>query len=124
MIVTDGIVQKRVLWLDVTTNGVYSGMCMEGRDMHTSYHADGNVFSNWINEEPRKIRTGPPLSNFKEWQNLVGIGFTSDLAKLHDTPLYKLKKLDAVIYVDNRVYKKGIGCNIHLIEPNRIDLIG
>jgi len=42
---------------------------------------------------------------------------------MHDTPLYHLKKLDAIVNVDTRVYKRGIGCMLYMIRPNGHNLL-
>jgi hypothetical protein len=122
LIATDGKIQKRILWIDATSNGVYSGYCHENRDDHVSYHFDGNVYQNIVGEKPKKTLTLPPLSD-RGWHQLTCVGFTSDLSRLHDTPLYNLKKLDAMVSIDVRTYKRGIGCLLYLIEPNRRDLL-
>ena len=79
---------------------------------------------NWSNEKPEKTRVLPPLKDLKGEYQLYVTGFTSDLTCLHDTPLYRLKKLDAIVNVDTRGYKRGIGCKVFMIEPKRFDLIG
>ena len=100
LVATDGNIQKRILWVDVTSNGVYSGHCSENRDEHISYHSDGNVFHNWFGGKSTKTMTLSPLRDFKGRHQLYCTGFTSDLSRLHDTPLYQLKKLDAMVSID------------------------
>jgi len=124
LIATDGAIQKRILWIDVTSNGVYSGYCHKNRDMHTSYHFDGNVYTNWSGEKPTKTLVLPPLNELRGYHQLYATAFTSDLSRLHDTPLYRLKKLDAIVSIDTRVYKRGIGCMLFIIEPNRSNHLG
>ena len=124
LIATDGKIQKRILWVDVTSNGVYSGHCYEKRDKHISYHFDGNVYINWLGEKPEKTLVLPSLKDLKGCHQLFATGFTSDLSRMHDTPLYHLKKLDAIVNIDTRVYKRGIGCMLFMIKPNGHDLLG
>lgn len=124
LIATDGKIQKRIVWVDVTSNGVYSGYCREKRDMHISYHFDGNVYHNWFGEKPTKMRVLPALNDLKGYYQLYSTGFTSNLSRLHDIPLYSLKKLDAIVNIDTRAYRRGIGCDVFMIEPKRFDLVG
>lgn len=91
--------------------------------MHISYHADGNVFHKWFGEKPTKTVVLPPLKSFKGYHQLYATYFTNDISRLHDTPLYRLKKLDAIVSVDTRVYKNGIGCMLFMIEPNKHGLL-
>ena len=123
LIATDGINQKRILWVAVTSNGVYSGFCFENRDLHISYHFDGNVFHNWFGEKPIKTRTLPSLKDLDNCYQLYNACFTNNLNRLHDTPPYKMEKLDAVVNVDTRAYPKGIGVNLFIIPQNRPELI-
>jgi len=123
LIATDGKVQKRILWVAVTSNGVYSGHCFEDRDMHISYHFDGNVYHNWFGEKPTKTLVLPPLKDFKGYRQLYSSAFTSNLSHLHNTPPYRLKKLDAIVNIDVRSYREGIGCNVYMLEPKRSDKI-
>lgn len=92
--------------------------------MHISYHFDGNVYHNWFGEKPTKARVLPSLKDLKGCHQLLATGFTSDLSRMHDTPLYHLKKLDAIVNIDTRVYKRGIGCMLFMIKPNEHDLLG
>lgn len=124
LIATDGKIQRRILWVDVTSNGVYSGHCLEKRDMHITYHFDGNVYHNWSGEKPKKTRVLPSLKNLKGLHQLFSAAFTSNLSQMRDTPLYQLKKLDAIVSIDTRVYKKGIGCMLYMAKPNGHDFIG
>ena len=124
LVATDGTSQRRILWADVTSNSVCSGMCLENADIHTTYHFDGNVFSNIIGKKPEKIYALPSLENFRGYHQLSGVGFTNNLSRLHDTPLYKFKKLDAMVSIDVRAYKKGVGCILFMVERNRYDVLG
>ena len=123
LIATNGIIQKRILWVAVTSNGVYSGYCFKDRDLHVSYHFDGNVFHNWFGDKPQKTQTLPPLKDLDNCYQLYSTGFTSNLNRLHDTPPYKFEKLDAIVSVDTRAYPRGIGVNLFIIPRNRYDLI-
>lgn len=123
LLATDGKATKRILWVAVTSNGVYSGFCSEDRDEHVSYHFDGNVFHTWFREKPTKTLTLPPLKDLDNRYQLYSIVFTSDLNRLHDTHPYKMEKLDAIVSVDTRAYTRGIGVNLYIIPHNRPDLI-
>jgi len=124
LVATDGKIQKRILWIDVTSNGVYSGYCFKGRDQHITYHADGNVFINWLNGKPKKTVVLPPLNAFKGFHQLYATYFANDISRLHDTPDYNLKKLDAIVNIDVRNYENGIGCMLFMAEPNNHGLLG
>ena len=123
LIATDGKEQKRILWFAVTSNGVYSGFCSKDRDLHITYHFDGNVFHNWFGEKPQRARTLPPLKDLDKYYQLYSTCFTNDLKKLHDTPPYRLKRLDGIISVDTRAYPRGIGVNLYIVPRNRYELI-
>lgn len=116
LIATDGSTQKRMLWAHSTPNGVYCGYCVDGLDTHVTYHADGNVFNNF-GGKTTKAYTGKSFTEFTGHTQLTCFGFTNDMARLHN-PLYKLKKLDAIVSVDLRKYKKGVGCMLFIVEPN------
>jgi hypothetical protein len=124
LIATDGEIQKRILWVSVTSNGVYSGYCRGKRDEHTTYHFDGNVFVNWLGEKPKKAFVLPSLKDLKGCHQLLVTAFTSDLSQVHDTPLNHPNKLDGIVNIDTRVYKRGIGCMLYMIKPNGHDLLG
>ena len=100
---------------------MYSGRCSHEKDLHTTYHADGNVFINWLGEEgkPTKIGTYQKLDEFKGAHQL----FTTVFTGLTHTP-YNLKKLDAMVSIEARNYPNGIGCSITLSEPNNYQLLG
>ena len=122
LIATDGVDQKRILWVAVTSNGVYSGYCEKDRGTHISYHFDGNVFHDWVGGKPKKTRTLPSLENLNDAYQLYSTGFTNNLKNLHEAP-YSLKKLDAIVSIDTRSYLRGIGVNLFIIPQNRFDLI-
>jgi hypothetical protein len=120
LIATDGIVQKRLLWVEATSGGVYVGMVkIDGSKEHYSYHADGNTFST-ANGKKQKLVQLQPFSSFKGMQqiqaNVLGLGSFSTRVD------YKQKKLTAAVYVDVRNYKSQmIECNLILLEPYRMD---
>jgi hypothetical protein len=114
LVATDGKIQKRVLWVSSTNNGVYSGYCLEGQDIHVTYHADGNIFNN-LTGKTKKAFTAEPLRNFTGQQQLTCFGFSNIISSLR-SPFYKLKKLDAIVSVDVRNYQKGVGCMVFLVE--------
>jgi len=97
---------------------------MENRDIHLSYHADGNVF--WTEDgKTRKIATFQPLKEFKNIHQISSFAFSSDLSRLR-VPAYKMKRLRAVAYIDVRYFIKekcDVGCNVYLLEPNRFELL-
>ena len=116
LIATDGSVQKRILWAHSAPNGVYCGSCSDGQDTHVTYHADGNVFNNFSGKTTKAF-TSKTFKEFTGHQQLLCSGFTNDMSHLHN-PLYKLKKLDAIVSVDLRNYKKGVGWLLFLVEAN------
>lgn len=120
LIATDGEIQKKILWFSVTSNGVYSGFCDE-RDSHISYHFDGNVFTDWDKKKPKRIL--PTLKDLKSPQLLYALVFTSKITEEPEHPLYDMKKLDAIVTIDTRAYKNGIGVNFYILPQNRVDLL-
>lgn len=53
VIVTDGISQRRVIWVSISPNGIYYSHALktvgEG-DNHTSYHRDGSVYTAYLSK--------------------------------------------------------------------------
>jgi hypothetical protein len=121
LVATDGQIQKRVLWIDYTSNGAYAGFCREGKYSHVTYHADGNYFVNWADEKPKKHGTFQPLGQFKGLFQLLGGGFGNRISS--SAPSYNLKKFDAVVTVDVRNYKNGVNFSIFLVEPNNFSVV-
>lgn len=123
VIATDGVRQKRVIWISITTNGIYFDFVREGVDNHFAYHKDGNVFRT-INGITEKTATFEPLDSIKGTKQIVGMGFSIDIVR-KAIPEYKMKKLQNIIFTDVRTYgnKTHIGCNITLLEPKRYDLL-
>jgi hypothetical protein len=124
LIATDGKIQKRILWVSVTSNGVYSGYCWKDRAVYISYHFDGNVFTHWSDGKPKKTATLPSLRDLDDSRQLYSTAFSSNLSRMHDIPVYNLKKLDAIVNVDTRSHERGIGVNLFIIPQNRFDLVG
>jgi hypothetical protein len=121
LIPTDSKVQKRIVWVHSTSNGVYCGSCIEGRDTHVSYHADGNIFNNFEGRI-RKAYTTKPLNQLKGFHQLLASGGNSDISNMLHPP-YALKKLDAIVSIDVRNYKKMFGCLVFLVEANNVDAV-
>jgi hypothetical protein len=124
LIATDGTTQRKILWIDAKQNGVYLGFCHQGRDTHTSYHRDGNVFST-INGKPDRMVQRQPLATFKNTQPLASFGFDSDIRTSVGVH-YDLKQVDALVYLDMRPLQKKRGyvnCVVDLLEPERFDLL-
>lgn len=121
ILATDGKVQKRLVWVSFTTNGVYCGACLQNRDLHMSYHADGNFFSNYEGKA-KKIGTLNKLADFKGSRQLFSAALANDIARMPH-PTYNLKKLDAIVNVDIRRYDKGLGCMVFLIEVNNYSVL-
>jgi hypothetical protein len=124
VIATDGVMQKRIVWINITQNGIYYSFVQDGVDTHSSYHRDGNVFKT-VNGVIKKIATFEPLDAIKGTAQIASFGFTTNLSKL-PFPEYKMqKKLHNIIFVDVRTYKHrdDVGFNITLLEPRRYDLL-
>lgn len=116
LIATDGIVQKRVLWAHSAPNGVYCGMCTNGKDFHVTYHADGNVFTNF-GGKTTKLFTGKNFKEFRGHQQLLSSGVTNYLS--HGLyPSYVLKKVNALVSIDVRSYKQDVGCMLFMVEAS------
>jgi len=116
LIATDGNVQKRMLWAHSAVNGVYCGSCNYGRDIHVTYHADGNVFNNFSGKTTKAF-TSKTFEEFTGYQQLLCSAFSNNISHLYYPP-YKLRKLDAIVSIDFRKYKKGVGCMVFLVEAN------
>lgn len=125
LVATDGVSQRKVLWIDAKENGVYLGFCEQGgKDYHTSYHRDGNMFST-INGKLAHEARFQSLDEFKNAQSVSTFGFPPDLRRFRGVS-YALKKLDAIIYIDVRPFQKErgfINCLVHLLEPQRFDML-
>ncbi len=103
VIATNGEVQKRIIWVSISPNGVYYDFVRVGEDSHTSYHHDGSV---WLTQNGvrKKIAQFDPLDKFKGSHNLSSFGFSQDIKKLR-TVDYEMKKLNAIVLIDTRTYK-------------------
>jgi hypothetical protein len=124
IIATDGRVQKRILWLDVTPNGIYAGW-FSVEPNHISYHTDGNFFLT-SGDSIKKIATFHELRKFKGIQQLASAGFSSNILEISThLPEYKMKKLRSVAYIDVRKFMHDplFGCLVCALEPNRFDLL-
>lgn len=124
IIATDGKVQKRILWLDVTPNGIYAGW-FSGEPNHISYHADGNFFLT-TGDFTRKVATFSRLRDFKGLQQVASAGFSTNLLEISThLPEYKMKNLRSVAYIDVRKFLHDplFGCLVHGLEPNRFDML-
>jgi hypothetical protein len=124
LVATDGVTQRKVLWIDAKENGVYLGFCEQGQDSHTSYHRDGNVFST-INGKLVGRARFQRLDDFKNAQSVSSFGFPPDLRGFRGVD-YVLKEVDAVVYLDVRPFQKErgfINCLVYLLEPQRFDLL-
>ena len=120
LIATDGIIQKRLIWIEARSNGVYvSTVKKDGSKEHYSYHADGNTFLT-TNGKTQKLVQLQPFSSFKGMRQLQA--YVLGLGSLSTRVDYKQKQLTAAVYVDVRNYKSQmIGCNPILLEPYRMD---
>ena len=121
LVATDGKTQRRMLWVDVIPNGVSTGFCEKGRDRHTTYHADGNVYSSFLGGKPKKLMVLPTFNDLRGWRQLCAFSL-SNISCAPSTP-YKLNKLDAIVNVDVRNYE-AVGCMLFVVEPNNLSLIG
>jgi hypothetical protein len=123
IIATDGKVQKRILWLDVTPNGIYAGW-FSGEPNHISYHADGNFFLT-TGDSTKKVARFNGLRDFKGIQQVASAGFSTNILAISTRlPEYKMKKLRSVAYIDVRKFSHDplFGCLVHVLEPNRFDM--
>jgi hypothetical protein len=78
LIATDGSIQKRLLWIEASSNGVYvSTVNKDGSKGHYSYHADGNTFFTTTGKAQKLVQF-QPFSSFKGMQQLqsyvLGLG--------------------------------------------------
>jgi hypothetical protein len=111
VVMTDGSNQKRIIWIRTSPYEIYCTFFMGDSDNHVSYHKDGSVWHTF-NGPPKKVAQFEPLSSFKGIHNMFGAGFSTD-------PEYMMKKLDYVVYIDARPYKKipninSINCNVYI----------
>ena len=116
LIATDGEIQRRILFVSYTKNGVYSGFCSENIQYYNTYHLDGNFFLHTNREKLEKIGNFQPLDCLKGSSQLLSAGFTTDIRTLQTIP-YRFTKFDAVVTIDVRNYNGHIGCSVMLVEP-------
>jgi hypothetical protein len=124
ILATDGNVQKSILWLDVTLNGIYAGW-FSHKPNHISYHADGNFFLT-SGDSTKKVSTFHELRNFKGMQQVASAAFSSNILEIStNLPQYKMKKLRSVAYIDVRKFMNDplFGCLVSVLEPNRFDML-
>jgi hypothetical protein len=128
VVVTDGIEQRRVIWVSLLPNGIYYYYTLktagEG-DYHTSYHKDGSVW-NTHNGVRRKLAQHQPLKSFQGRLHLSNMIFSNRMGQVGAAPLFKMGKLDSAIHIDVRPYKKkrlGIGIRLILLEPGKYLLL-
>ncbi len=128
VLATDGTSIRRLLWISRTAEGIETGYCMPGSDVHITYHTDGKK---WITRNGAKVQVsqGPPLSQIKGKIQLFTYVFRSDdfeaIKALH--PPYREKSWDALFLVDVRMFHiwGALGCEVCILEPHQVhDLIG
>lgn len=129
VIVTDGISQRRVIWVSITSVGIYASYTLKTTEEgghHTSYHKDGSVWST-RNGVKKKLAQYQPPKSFKGKYNLWSMGLLSFIiGESEAAPPYKMAKLDSAIHIDVRPYKKkhvGIGIRMILLEPKKYSLL-
>jgi hypothetical protein len=128
VIVTDGISQRRVIWVSITLNGIYYSYALKTTGKggyHTSYHMDGSVWSTH-NGVKNKLAQYQPLKSFKGKQFLWNMVLSNMIGEVEAAPPYKMAKLDSAIHIDVRPYKKkqmGIGIRMILLEPKKYSLL-
>ena len=123
VIATNGKAQKQIVWLTVRKNGIYCDIANPGLDRHFSIHSSGWSYASYEGKSERLYKL-EPFDKFKGRHQLATFSFVPDISKL-ETAEYTMKKLDAVIFVDTRIYmkKQYILCNIDLIEPKNYDML-
>jgi hypothetical protein len=127
VIVTNGVEQRRVIWVSISPNGIYYYYTLKtagGGDYHTSYHKDGSVW-NTHNGVRTKLAQHQPLKSFKGRLNLSNMIFSNRMGQVDAAPPFKMGKLDSAIHIDVRPYKKhlGIGIRLILLEPGKYSLL-
>lgn len=120
VIATNGEIQRRIIWVSVTPNGLYCDIISEtNTDRHYSIHSDGSF---WYTFAGMTIKDNQyePLDKLKGRLQLVTFDFVPDITRIY-TPDYKMVKLDSAIVVDVRAYNEPsrnyITCTLDLIEP-------
>jgi len=121
VIITDGVSQRRVIWVSIKKNGIYSFFTFGGNGNHSSYHKDGSLWRTF-NGIRQRIAQFQPLNSFKGSHQLSSMAFTTEMSGSPAAPPYVMKKLDSAVYIDVRPYVKkklDIGVNLTLLEPER-----
>ncbi len=125
VIATNGIIQRKIIWISITPNGIYCDIAYDGMDRHMSLHKDGSFWTTFDGESKKGYQI-KPLDKFKGRHQLVVFDFVPDITQIV-TPDYRMNKLDSVIFVDTRAYNEQtrlyITCTIDLIEPNKYQLL-
>lgn len=139
VIATDGSIQKRIIWIGITPDGISCDIPYKGLQRHVTLHKDGSFWSTYEGKKEKHYQI-QPLDQLKIRFRLATFNFVPDISQL-TTEDYKMKKLDSIIFVDTRAYQSNhkannignnisdnkppyITCNIDLIEPRNYELLG
>lgn len=128
VIVTDGTLQRRVIWISITPNGIYYSYALKTTEQgghHRSYHKDGSV---WVTQKgvPKRLAQHQPFKSFRGKLYLWNMVLSNVIGEVEAAPPYKMRKLDSAIHIDVRPYKKknlGIGIRMILLEPKKYSLL-
>jgi hypothetical protein len=121
-VVTNGQVQRNLLWVTVRPSGIYvaSGGLVP---LHTSYHSDGRFHWKWRRQKIQ-VETKPPLQDLPR-PVLIQSGaqsITDEALERFKLTKFRDQPVDSVIYLDNRVLTEGvpyISYNVWAVPPFR-----
>jgi hypothetical protein len=123
LLATDGKIQKRILFVSTTSNGIYCGFRIKESKTYTTYHSDGNVFTHLNDSKPERLTVAVPLDKFTGFYQLCCGGFSQNMLTLDSVDDYRLNKLDSTVTIDMRSYDGGVSLNVFLVERNNFAIL-
>lgn len=121
IVITDGDVKRRLVWIERTSSGFQWSVHVKGFDKHVTYHEDGNYHTYekgcYIESKMKQ-----PLGEFRGFEVLFTAFVNRGLLKKGRMKVFHDNKADWIVYVDERVFVKDKICIFAgLLEPYRLD---
>ena len=118
-VITNGAVRRNFLWITVRQTGIY--VAFGGPDhMHTSYHSDGEF--HWKSDHHTvQLERRPPWPDISEpilVQN-AATAVTDDVLERFDLTAFDDRRVDRIVYLDNRMLPTGVFYQVWAVPPFR-----